>query len=87
MHPERLKLCLFECNKANLHTFNNTFVSYVMLIITAFCAENTDYCNNRGNCRDTGRRTAECICNADFSGDRCETKQSKWMLRKSLLGV
>ncbi|KAL4239474.1 hypothetical protein ACF0H5_000289 [Mactra antiquata] len=39
-----------------------------------YCALNPNYCNNRGTCYETARRSASCTCNDGFEGTQCESR-------------
>ncbi|XP_053393496.1 uncharacterized protein LOC123562448 isoform X3 [Mercenaria mercenaria] len=64
-----------SCKNCPAKTFNDAEGATSSSQCKSWCVNNPGYCNNRGICSDTGRRTASCSCYDNYEGAQCASEK------------
>ncbi|XP_053383713.1 signal peptide, CUB and EGF-like domain-containing protein 1 [Mercenaria mercenaria] len=75
-----------SCKNCPAKTFNDAEGATSSSQCKSWCVNNPGYCNNRGICSDTGRRTASCSCYDNYEGAQCASKKEPTSNMPAILG-
>ncbi|XP_060599053.1 uncharacterized protein LOC132752706 [Ruditapes philippinarum] len=75
-----------SCKSCPSRTYNDDTGARNESACKSYCVSNPNYCNNRGVCSDSGRRSASCSCYENYEGATCSTKKEPSSHMPAILG-